>query len=87
MLRSMGCSNPLQGHSLRLLVSLRIVRFPPPESRPLSRWQYSRTTWEYADKNIDINALKAASTCLHEGYVNVAEQYGMSRQRGTEASL
>jgi hypothetical protein len=83
----MGGSIPREGHSLRLLVSLRISRFPPPEPRQLTRWQYSRSTWEYADKNIDINALKATSTCLHEGYVNVAEQYGMSRQRGTEPSL
>ncbi|KAJ6108009.1 hypothetical protein N7523_009332 [Penicillium sp. IBT 18751x] len=51
------------------------------------RCVYCRTPWEYVGKEIDIQTLRASIDCMHEGYVNVAEQFGLSRERGTEPSL
>ncbi|KAJ5149410.1 hypothetical protein N7448_000988 [Penicillium atrosanguineum] len=45
------------------------------------RCVYCRTPWEYAGEQIDIKSLRASSDCMHEGYVNVADQFGLSRER------
>ena len=47
----------------------------------------SRSNWQFDTENIDVEQLKKSGRVNDEGYVNVADQMGLSGIRGTRQSL
>lgn len=47
----------------------------------------SRAQWEFETENLNMDKLKKTGRVNDEGYVNVADQLGLSGERGTRPSL
>ncbi|KAJ5081490.1 hypothetical protein NUU61_009754 [Penicillium alfredii] len=51
------------------------------------RCVYCRATWKFDSPTLNLESLRNAESPSEEGYINVAEQFGLSGERGTEPSL
>ncbi|KAJ5683278.1 RING finger domain protein [Penicillium macrosclerotiorum] len=51
------------------------------------RCVYCRADWEQDRTNIDVSSIRKSGNPNEEGYFNVAEQFGLSGERGTAPSL
>lgn len=47
----------------------------------------SRAQWEFETESLNMDELKKTGRVNDEGYVNVADQLGLSGERGTRPSL
>lgn len=85
----MGCHNPRFGRSLRLLVSPPIQLGKTTVTVFAYFAELSRTPWKSDDPDVDIDieSLRVNGYIGEDGYVNVANQFGMSEERGMDPSL
>lgn len=47
----------------------------------------SRTAWKFDDTDRNIESLRRRGNLNEDGYINVAEQFGLSGERGMNPSL
>jgi hypothetical protein len=67
-----------------LLTSLHVFRC---HVHRLIQSPHSRTNWPSPGSNPKVENLRKNGTIGREGYVNVADQFGLSTKRGTNFSL
>lgn len=68
-------------------VSLSIFMVFLCQLHRLTRFHHSRANWPAPGSNPNVENLRKNGTIGREGYVNVAEQFGLSPKRGTDFSL
>lgn len=81
----MGSHVALIWGSLCVLVSLGGAQ--PLESKSALIQAFSRTAWKFDEGDQNVESLRSRGAIGEDGYINVANQFGLSGRRGTNPSL